>query len=114
MWQFIIDFLMKMGLGLLGVLFKSIADKAKQKGVDSSVLIYFSQLVDSADKNPSLKDNDAKWRWVWNEAVDYCNKNGMALATSFLETVLTAIVHDSHWGETADPNAVPSPLKKIA
>jgi len=63
------------GFRLLGAGVVAAVDVLRGYGLKSEALDYVNQLVQSAEKNPSLKDGDAKFAWVEAQAWGYLAKN---------------------------------------
>lgn len=92
----IVTLLSHLGMALLGAMFKTTAETAQSHGVDASSLQYMFDLVSSAEQNAALADGDAKYEWVFAEAVKYFAAHGMDLAMTFVESLIQLAVHHHH------------------
>lgn len=92
----IVTILEHLGMALLGRFFKTTATAAQSAGIDSNALQYLYDLVDSAEKNTSLADGDAKYDFVFSEAVRYFSQHGMDIAIALVENLIQLAVHHHH------------------
>jgi len=96
MWILILDFLMQLGLGVMGVFFHSLAQAAQVSGLDSKAIDYFDGLVTSAEGNSALDTSEKKYQWVYEQATKYLSDNGITIAMTLLNSIIELAVHNLH------------------
>jgi len=96
MWVLILDFLMQLGLGVLGVFFRSLSVAAQANGLDSKAIDYIDGLVTSAEGNSTLDTSEKKYQWVYEQAVQYLHDNGIVIAMTLLNSIIELAVHNLH------------------
>lgn len=96
MWTLILDFLLQLGLGVLGLLFKSVAVAVQNSGLDATAIDYISGLVTSAEGNSVLDTSEKKFQWVYTTSLKYLKENDITIAMSLLNAVIELAVHHQH------------------
>lgn len=92
MWTVIIQFLVELGLGILGNLFMILSRRAKEQGLDAASLDYVAQLVDSAAVDPLLSTPQMKFDHVLDAAEKYFAMHAIDISTSVLRAVIELAV----------------------
>lgn len=109
----IVNILSHLGLPLLGALFKTTAQTALDHSVNADALQYLYDLVSSAEQNTALADGDAKYDWVFSQAVLYFSQHGLDLAITFVESLIQLAVHHHHATSGASGSTVSTVLAQM-